>query len=291
MMNLRKKFTLVAGLLAVTTVGTGVLIACSSDTSVSADAGPDGGSDAPRSETSDNDTGIPDAGKDVVNVEAGTLAEFIAANATATCTRYKECCGAGSDAGTFDTAKCLADFDKQGWDQSIADLTTAGVATGGKVTYDPVIGGQCLTTIRNMDCTNTTAAEYKTAWVKCYAAAVGTIATGGACKSNVECAVTGSCDPDAGTCTPLKAANDVCNPFTGDCSYRHAGTSVQCVDDGTGTFKCLPPLANGKTCNFDWDCASGACSVRALSPDGGNIVATCESTTDFLFGICDTYTK
>jgi hypothetical protein len=143
-----------------------------------------------------------------------------------------------------------------------------------------------------MTCKNTTAAEFKNAWVKCYAAAVGTGAASSPCGSSAECATTQFCDPDGGTCAPLKAANAACNSGPNgqaECSYRGVGTS-QCLDDGTdsGVLKCLPQLAAGKACNYDWQCASGACSVRDGSGDAG-VIATCEATTDFLYGICDAY--
>lgn len=294
MKNLRKKMMLVAGALAGASAFVFVLVACSSsDTVVTGDAGSDTGTDGSKTDGGGSDAGTDapqDAGKDVIQVEAGTLAEFIKANADATCQRYKDCCTAGTTK-TFDLAKCQNDFKTVGWNQSLSDINGTGADGGGanlaKLQYDPATGGECLTAIRNMTCANTPAAEFKNAWVKCFGAVKGTVATGGACASNVECNPNAWCDGenDGGTCTPFKGAGSQCTPLTGQCSYRAVGTP-QCVDDGTGTYKCLPPLADTKTCAFDPECSSGACSVR----DGGaTVLATCEQTTDFLFGICSMY--
>ncbi|MBX3190015.1 MAG: hypothetical protein KF819_23520 [Labilithrix sp.] len=281
MSNLRKKLVLVTGLLAATSVAAGGLVACSEDTTVTPD---DGGSEGgPDTGTPDNvapDAG--DAGPDVIIVEAGTLAEFITANAAATCARYKDCCGSPA----FDTAKCLAEFGTYGWVSSNTDLAVNGVATGGKVTYDPVVGSACLTAIRNMTCKNTPSAEHKNALDKCYAAATGTVALNQPCLSNAECANTGYCDTanDGGTCTALKAANDPCTingAQSNECSYRGAGAS-QCLNGA-----CAPALANGEECTYHYDCQSGGCNA-ADQGDGGFVV-TCENNVDFLAGICELY--
>jgi|GEM_PF-5690453 len=294
MIHLRKKLTFVAGMLAAAGASTGLLLACSDDSAVTTDGGVseggivEGGGGDTSTPDGDTDTGTKDAGPDVVVVEAGTLAEFITQNAKATCARYKDCCAPGAGAA-FDVAKCEADFAAFGWNQSLATVTTAGVADGGNLAFDPAAASQCLTAVRNMTCKNTPAAEYKNAWQKCLAAVKGTVAIGGACKSNVECATTAWCDPDnnGGTCTALKANGDACQVrgLGGvECSYRSAGNS-QCLDpNATGTSTCQAPLANGEDCSFDWDCQSGACNVV-----NNGAAFQCDDEVDFLYGICEAY--
>ncbi|MBS2016686.1 MAG: hypothetical protein JST00_27630 [Deltaproteobacteria bacterium] len=285
MSNLRKRFVLFTGLLAAASASTAFVVACSStEDPPKSDGGTDGASDTGTGDTGTTDGGS-DAGPDTfVPVEAGTLADFIAQNADATCSRYRECCGATG----FDIAKCRADFKESGWVQSLTDLSVNGVATGGNVTYDPAAGSACLTAVRNMTCKDTPATEYKSAIEKCFQAAVGKVAVNGACRSNVECVKTAYCDltGDAGTCTALKAAGALCTPLTGDCAYRNATGTSHCLGTA-GAEVCGPSIPNGGECGFtDFDCTSGACNV--VETDGG-AVATCESTVDFLSGICRLY--
>jgi len=137
-----------------------------------------------------------------------------------------------------------------------------------------------------MTCANTPATEFKNAWQKCYAAVHGNVAVGQPCVADVECTTTTYCETDGGTCQPLKALNAACeetDPSGAQCSYRSAG-SAQCLDDGAGAKKCSNGLADGKDCNFDWDCQTGACA-----PIDGGSAFQCNSTVDFLFGICDLY--
>ena len=288
MRNLKKRLTLVALALAATGAATGFLIACSSDDTV---VPADGGSEASTSDSPSGETST-DGGADVntdtfVPVEAGTLAEFIKLNAEATCARFRDCCG-----GTgFDLVKCNADFKSAGWAQSLADLAAPGVATGGKVVYDPVVGSACLTAVRNMTCKNTPAAEFKAAADKCFAAAKGSGAASAACRSNVECQSSAYCDladPDGGVCTPLKGTGVQCTPTIGECAYRAATGASRCLDtDVDGVYNCGPALANGAECRSDFDCASGGCYVR--DEDGGGVAATCDLTVDFIYGICEIY--
>lgn len=290
MTNLRKRLVLLTGLLAAASASMAFVVACSStEDTPKTDGGTDGGgTDSPSGETSTSEGGS-DAGPDnFVPVEAGTLTEFIAQNAAATCARYRDCCGATG----FDLAACTTDFQKSGWVQSLTDLSVDGVATGTNVTYDAVAGSACLTAVRNMTCKNTPSAEFKNAVEKCFAAATGKVAVNGACKSNVECAKTAFCDlsgGDAGTCAALKASGATCTPFTGDCAYRNAEGANRCLDtDGDGTNTCSGKIANGANCGFtDLDCNSGACNVR--DDDAGGVAATCEATVDFLYGICGKY--
>lgn len=290
MNNLKKKLTFVLGLAAASGAIGGVLLACSDDSSVGpggtdGGGGTDGATEGSTTPDGGTDSAV-DAGPDVIVVEAGTVAAFIEQNAKATCARYKECCGAAA----FDEARCNTDFALDGWVQSLDQLTVDGVADGGKVTYDPAIASQCLTAIRNMTCKNTTAAEYKNAWQKCFSAATGTGAVGTACKTHVECVNTSFCDPDndGGTCTTLLGAGVACQrnfnaAAPGQCSYRSTGAS-QCRG-AAGTETCQGLAADGTDCEYDWDCQSGACSPT----DDAGTAFKCSSTVDFLFGICDYY--
>lgn len=286
MPNLRKKLSAVAVLLAAACAGTVLVVACSDDGGGgTSDGGTDGGGTDATTDTNNPPTeGGTDGGTDgPVIVEAGTLADFLKLNPEASCARYKECCGAA-----FDTAKCVTDLKTAGWVQSLTDLTPPGVATGGKVVYDAVAGSECLTSIRNMTCKNTPAAEYKASLTKCFAAAKGNGAAGTTCLSNAECSPTTFCDTEDGgtTCANLKATGAQCTPLFEGCSYRGAGAS-QCLDpDGDGTSNCGPQLADGTSCSQDFDCQSGACNVV---DDGGTITATCAATVDFLFGVCELY--
>lgn len=302
MTNLRKRVTLVFAMVAGVSAGLAALVACSSeDTVVNEDGGPDSGPDAKHDTGGDDtgtDSGEQDAGKDVIQVEAASLADFLDQNATATCQRYAECCPAQAGK-TFDMAQCQADFKTYGWDRSLYDLYPSGVdgglANSAKVTYDSTLGSQCLTAVRNMTCANTPAAEFRDAWQKCFDAVKGTANAGTGCASNAECAPGNWCDPkaDGGPAgAALLAAGSECQPLAGECSYRGAG-AVQCRDDGTGAYKCGAPLANGTYCDYDFTCNSGACSVRDAGVVDGEaqVNSTCENTTDFLFGICGLYVK
>lgn len=289
MKNLKKRLTFVAIGLASVTAATGALIACSSTENGTPDGGtPEaGGSDSPTGETGTTDGGT-DTGPDTfIPVEAGTLTAFIDLNATATCARIKDCCGAA----TFDDTKCLAVFKDYGWNGSLSDLTIPGVATGGKVTYDPAAGTQCLSAIRNIACSNSPIAAYRDTNDKCFAAAKGTAAVAAPCRSNVECVPTAYCDlstPDAGVCAALKAAGAQCTPTNGECSYREGAGTNRCLDPDTdGTHNCGGPIANGQACGFtDYDCTSGSCYV---DPDGGT--TTCEDKANFIQDGCNVFKK
>ncbi len=286
MTNLKKKLTTAAILVAAGCAATALVVACSSDDGGGSSSGTvDGGGDTGNGDTGTTDSGGNDAGPDRVNVEAGTLADFLKLNPEATCERYKECC----NGATFNTAKCLDDFKGAGWVQTLADLSVPGASTSANITYDPAAGSECLTTIRNMTCKNTTAAEYKNSLIKCFGATTGKATIGTSCVSSAECVGTAYCDTtnDAGAkCTALKTTGQDCDYRIDECSYRGAGTS-QCLDDGTGTTKCAGQLDDGKDCNQDFECKTYACHPVDL-PDGG-FKATCDTTTDFLQGICEIY--
>jgi len=289
MKNLGKSLTLVVGLLAAASAAASAIAACSTDTSVTTDGGspeaaPIDGS-VPDSTTVDTGT---DAGVDqFVPVEAGSVAEFVTQNAAATCTRAKECCIAGGKA-TFREADCVNDLKNDGWNQSLQQITAAGVLDGGRISYDPVLGSQCLTAIRNITCGLAPAAEYRLAQQKCFAAVKGNQATSAPCVNSVECQSTMYCDPLAagGTCVTLKANGADCtatNPTHDQCSYRGAGTSA-CLEPTVGAQKvCAPLLADGVACRVDFDCQSGACF-----PDtNGDFV--CSPQVNFTEGVCDFY--
>lgn len=294
MRHLRKSATIVAAALAGVGVVSGGIIACSSDdTVVTTDGGADTGPDV----QTDTQTPPPppppgDAGKDVIVVEASTLADFLTQNAAATCIRYKECCAGVTDAG-FDLARCNTDFSGTGWDQSITAVNATGVTDGGRIAFDPAAATDCLTGVRNMTCKNTTAAEFRGVWEKCFAAVNGTSPVNGPCRNDVECVKTAYCDTsvDGGACRALLGSGAACKPgdppFLGSqCSYRGTGT-VGCEPQGDASA-CGPALANGSTCNYDFDCVSGACSP--VFDDAGNVTnGACSNKADFLYGICDFY--
>lgn len=289
MTNLRKRLTFVALALSSVSGAAAALAACSSDDSVGTPDGgtPEGGgTDSPSGDTGTD--GGTDASPDTfVPVDAGSLSDFIKFNAEATCARIRDCCGPA----TFDDAKCLGVFKDYGWNGSLSDLTVSGVATGGKVTYDPAAGTECLTSIRNIQCVNTPVAVYKTINDKCFAAAKGTAALASPCRSNAECVPTAYCDltnADAGVCTALKATGAECAPAGGECAYREGPGPSRCLDvDGNGTYNCGPTIPNGQACGVtDYDCASGSCFV---DPDGGN--TTCENKANFLQDGCALFKK
>lgn len=287
MTNLRKRLALVAFGLTAFAAAMAAVSACSSGDPANPPEGgtAEAGTDSPTGETG-TDGGTDAPTDNFVPVEAGTLAEFITLNAEATCARFRDCCGGATK---FDVAKCTNDAKDFGWNGALKDLAVAGVATGGKVTYDPVAGSECLTRVRNMTCNNTPATEFKQANEKCYEAAKGTVAASGACKSNVECVPTTYCDltvPTAGVCTPLKTTGAVCEVLTGQCSYRAGAGPQRCIDpDGDGTYNCSPQIANGQPCGTsDFDCASGACKI---DNDAGTL--TCENVASFVIDACQLY--
>lgn len=272
MKQLRKKLTVVFAMVAGASLCAAAVVACSSDdTTVTVDSGtPETGKpETGTPDTSTPDTGpLPDAGPDVIQVEASTLDDFIDQSTQVTCERLKECCGA---AGNVDVPTCKQGLKDFGWAFSLNDIVAAG-ADKTKLAYDPVTGGACLTAARNLACEQAPAAAYKDSWTKCYAAVKGTVAANGACKSVVECAPTNYCETldsgtDGGVCRAIQAVGTACeitrNPQGQDCSYRGVG-SAQCAADDAGANKCTNLLKpTGAECYLDQDCASGACFYGA----------------------------
>lgn len=291
MRNFGKRLGVVTGLLASGAIFAAVVVACSDDTEVitpppaTRDGGPDSSSPPPPPPPQD-------AGSDatvVIPVEAGSLAEFITENGRAACVRAKECCLAGGHP-TFREEDCVTDLGEHGWNQSLRQITAPGVADGGKVSFDAVAASECLTAIRNMTCTNATAAEYKAAVQKCYQAAQGTGVATSACINSVECAPPNFCDPDnnGGTCTPVHANGENCTLRVApheECSYRGVGNAGCFEPSGGGQRTCGALLADGQDCTYDFDCQSGACARQ----DDAGTVYQCSSTMSFIDGICEYY--
>jgi hypothetical protein len=159
----------------------------------------------------------------------------------------------------------------------------AAAVAAGRVTYQASEGATCLTDLAGIDCSTITTASSEPA--ACAAAFAGTVATGGACDSSLDCSstdfcsglggVSGSC---SGTCKAQIAVGDSCtaadvcasgsvctgSPATCTAEAAPVGMGATCLYDTASkkaapacqlglacdltTFKCVSPIVPGDPC-------------------------------------------
>ena len=294
MKNLR---LLAIGSLSVVLFASGVLVACSDDTTnPTGDAGGPDGFVPPT--TDGGDGGGPDAADAAPDVlDAGfVLTTFPEQLATAICKSLSRCCygnanldaGSPVDGGTYDQAGCIDTYRRNGWDTS--NFNTASALDAGAIALDQAKALDCITKVSALTC-DLPSSEYDMINAACFAAYKGKIANGAACQSSLECGSTSFCQratsASAGTCAPLRAAGDSCGDFITDptdlnlgdeaCSYRASGIpdshcdSIAAFDGPTykplADWKCVANLDVGSSCaNTNW-CASGICTIDHVCAD------------------------
>ncbi len=181
--------------------------------------------------------------------------------------------------------------------------------TAGVVTYDPVIAAQCLDFIANAACTDLAIHDNWTAVQACARFEGGTIANGGACNHDEECA-SSNCEaaPDgpsagvclAGTCQPIELAlGGVCGQgypacpagsacVEGECR-QGSPSGTTCYDQGECALGlacdlerqvCAPPVHEGEICG-PLPCAEAGldCLPTELGPEN-NVVSRCRRRAD-----------
>jgi hypothetical protein len=183
------------------------------------------------------------------------------------------------------------------------DDTLSQDVSSGKVLYDGVKARACLDVLNGVSsCHRTGAASYRLD-PNCRTIFTGTVAVGGTCFFNEECADGGVCElTDAscassaqccpGTCVavpPPTAAGGACPPFPATCA------SLICVLDPDGTATCRTPVGVGASCRVSpcmntlycdpstWTCKApvgtgGACNPALTSPP--SVSEDCDGVND-----------
>lgn len=278
-------------------VGTGMLLACSSDTSVNAstDAGvAPPGPDAPFDSTpTPTDSSPPtDAGFDTAPpFDGGFVVDtFDGVIATELCKALARCCygtptpaEGGADGGTFDLQACMGAYGRVGFEGSNAD---SPLKDGGKVLIDQTSADSCITKIKAMSC-DLPGSEFKAIRTACFGAYSGSVAAAGGCVGSIECQQGLFCktsgDAGSGVCTALRATNGPCGDFDPNradeaCSYRAGGnTGDYCrsfdVTSGNdldaGDWKCLPAGPVDSGCGTSLWCDQSICNDNSIcqTPD------------------------
>ncbi len=227
----------------------------------------------------------------IASVSSAAIAKFQTDQANAFCGVLKGACG---DPGLWQPAKCTGIY-QSGFANLFEDLTVAGVAAGGRLSYDSAKGTSCINAINAVPMPSRTAAQHATVVAACKDVLTGTQAIGAACRTNLECAPGAACKnmvAGAGTCAAIDALGAACTFSAGrlrsnSCSYHgNAETGRYCSDsDGNGVCENL--LAAGAACLFDTQCASNLCGL-----DADKLAAHCVSAYDELFsnGTCAYFT-
>lgn len=186
-------------------------------------------------------------------------------------------CGAMPDSRT-----CMADYlgTRSQW---FANLEAALAA--GRLTLDQAKANECFGLLRGYSCAvSTSPSDFRLNQQVCDRVFLGSVATGGTCIEDLECA--------AGFCQPASACDAALACCPGTCRPRGpAGATCdrdrQCTVDATclgGT--CQPPSALGGPCSSTANCLQGVCSVNGLcvapSPEGQPCVdaADCDQWAD-----------
>lgn len=260
------------------------VIACGDDTGL---AGPDldGGTDA--TTTVDTGPGPGDGGGTDAKPDVAPpkdVNEFKLQVAAALCSSLARCCfgnanvpdGGAVDGGTYNGSKCEDLYRDIGFEFS---STGASFVDGGEAVVDDAKSVACLTTVANLSC-SLTGAEMSAARKTCFEALVGKGATGTKCEAAIECAAGNFCDPDGGTCAPLRGDGGACAIFnTGNdevdsvrseeaCSWRGSGdTQLRCdsydwtnfVYRPRGEWRCQPQVQQDAGCNSTVWCKDAIC--------------------------------
>ena len=213
-----------------------------------------------------------------VTVPLGQLAN---AYATVVCTKNFACC-AQADLKGKALATCESDIVSQVQPglQAIFD----GIARG-RTVYYPDRAGQCLQGIEGVGCTSWPINAGGGLPPGCDAIVSPQVASGGACRSAVEC-VTGFCSGATssadGTCLPRAGSGENCAQvfFQNSCQ-----DGLFCDSNSI----CSATRPEGAVCTRARDCTSQTCGVAAnAGADAGNIClpAACYSSGPFLAAGC-----
>ena len=239
-----------------------------------------------------------------------TLDGFRNEVSNALCARVAACCGAAMPGYSLNSAACHNVYDQLGFE---ATARATQIASPTNITIDAASKASCLTKISNTANCAVTSAELKSAVTDCIAVLVGQVPTGGACVASIECAGEAVCERNvagAGTCQPLRTANQSCQMVytTGTtvaardnlaqdlCSKRGGGdTGLFCdaydfVADAyrtESTWKCTAAKANGGACSTDQYCSSLVCA-----PYGDPSQFTCVANTTFITAsVCSAFSN
>lgn len=272
--------------------GAFALVACSTDTEVSAvDAGADTSTDSPaRDETAPPD-GSGDAGSDDADsspFDGGyTALNFRELLAAASCRTSTRCCfgyaslpgDASVDGGHYDQAKCLELFQGAGFEGS---LLGTDALDAGSLVVDQQKADDCVKGLEGLPCTPDGAAVAALREA-CFAAIQGTATAGQPCVNSASCAPGHFCHPDAGgadagtKCEALRGVDASCGDLTSDlaeidhaCSWRGKGGDRFCqyyADFWSDTmapqdqWRCETAHDGGDTCINDAWCKAGVCDT------------------------------
>jgi hypothetical protein len=288
-----------------------VLVACSDDDTVITgnDAGVDGGGGLDDSSVTPADASVRDALPDVV-----TIPDFVAEIESAMCGSLARCCfgnaaitdGGVVDGGTYsgrtyNGGKCLGIVRNLGFEFSAVG---SEFVDGGTVKVDPAKARECRDKLTGLTC-NMTGAELATIRASCFDAFLGNRPTGAKCTQSIECPKGSLCDPDGGTCAPLRGDGGSCNVYenvgdAGDlvidsikneeaCSSRGSGdTKLRCTTYDLNApdyyrprsqWVCQPQVDLNADCNSTVWCANGICDTT-----GG--LYQCKSPVDYFANNC-----
>ncbi len=154
--------------------------------------------------------------------------------------------------GSFpDVATCLSS------DQVVSHLydTLAADVVDGKVSYDAVQARACVDEWNSLPCTRTMSLKHPND--PCDSVFAGTVAVGGACFFDPECAAGGSCQIDYTNCGLSQCCPGSCVEIPppagagGDCTSAGATcvTGTTCTPDASGlTATCQPTPGVGQAC-------------------------------------------
>jgi hypothetical protein len=174
-----------------------------------------------------------------------------------------------------DVDTCLAATRSPLKPQMTADLAA------GRVRYDAAAGQRLVSTIDGLSCSRSDVDLTGSAGLGELAAVAaafrGTVAAGGACFVDEECA-SGNCDAPGvegcpqGKCVapptaPVVPPGGACSPYGSVCG---AGTVCSMVDTTTGMGSCAPPATAGQPCDDGYS-LSGGCSpeLECVQDDTG----------------------
>lgn len=181
-----------------------------------------------------------------------------------------------------------------------------GSAQAGRATYDAAKAGDCIDSIRDTGCSVLAVFDALNS-SSCEQVFTGTVAVGGTCITNVDCAANGrcehtggNCDPDVsccmGTCTAGPAINQ---PVGTTCtSSNNCADGLYCKSaTGGGTRSCTARITlENAQCDRQDSCASPlVCTgaeganptCRRLPAEGGTCDPALEIACNFIFDRCD----
>jgi hypothetical protein len=194
-------------------------------------------------------------------VSGVTLDEYGERFATAYCDMLRDCYGTDIYEAVLGT-DCAGTF-LRGWDEGAQPRIEEAIAAG-TVSYDESSAAECLAIVESIGCE----AIDRPSLPACDAVLVGTVAAGGACSLDEECAGESYCRLDAscpGTCQARVASGSAC---TGDAACQ---ANLRCGTDGT----CQAPAAMGAACggSSGVECSGGTFCFGAAMGSAG----TCRS--------------